>query len=140
MENNNVKVYLAGGLSTNWREQVIKKTSGNFVFYNPKEHGLENLGAEFYGSWDLFHVQKCDILFGYMEETNPSGYGLSLEIGYAKALNKCIILVDERSKSDDWFKSKFAIIRNTANVNANTLEDGIKYLNSFSNDKAIVLK
>ena len=137
---NVTKIYLAGGLKSNWREKVIKNSVGNFIFFNPKEHGLEKSGSDRYTVWDLYHVKKCDILFGFMEKDNPSGYGLSLEIGYAKALNKCIILIDERSQDDEWFRKKYDIVRCTSSVNFNSLKAGIEYLNSFSKDKAIVIK
>jgi len=135
----NIKVYLAGGLRTNWREDVILKAQGNFTFINPKYHGLED-NADQYTAWDLFYVKNCDILFGYMEQDNKSGYGLSLEIGYARALDKTIILIDERSEADEWFKRKYEIVRSASNVNIKSLELGIEFLNSFSNNKAIVRK
>jgi len=131
------KIYLAGGLSSDWRQKVIKTCEGNFIFFNPKEHGLETHDPSQYTAWDLYHIKNCDILFGYMEKENKSGYGLSLEIGYAHALGKTIILVDERSQHDDWFETKYNIVRNTSNVNLDNLEDGIKFLNSFSKKEAI---
>lgn len=94
------KVYLAGGMNeSNWQKKVIETiNSENFVFYNPREHSLTN--STEYTFWDLFYVKQSDILFAYMQSDNPSGIGLTLEVGYARALDKSIILVDERSKND----------------------------------------
>lgn len=132
-----IRVYLAGGLQTEWREKVINNTIGQFVFFSPKNHGLEKEGANQYTPWDLFHIRKCDIIFGYMEKDNRSGYGLSLEVGYGRALNKTIILVDERSVCDEWFKSKYSIVHEVADVRFENIEKGIVFLNSFSNKAAI---
>ena len=66
-----------------------------------------------------------------MEESNPSGIGLSLEVGFAKALGLTIILVDEKSKNDSVFKNKFKIVRESATIVYDNIDDGIAYLNSY---------
>ncbi len=86
-----------------------------------------------YTIWDLFHVNHCDILFGYMEESNPSGLGLCLEIGYAKALNKLIILIDEKSISDSIFRKSFSIARESATIIFDSFDDGVSYLKKLEN-------
>ncbi len=86
-----------------------------------------------YANWDMFYVGKCDILFAYMQELNPSGIGLSLEVGYAKALNKLIILVDEKSKADTNFSKYFALVRENSSIIFDNLEDGIGFLLKLKN-------
>ena len=66
-----------------------------------------------------------------MESSNPSGYGLALEIGYAKALNKTIILINEKSKTDDSFKRYFEIVENLSDIVFDNLDDAIEYLGRF---------
>lgn len=122
-------VYLAGGLSSGWQQKVIAALERQFVFYNPGAHEI-NEGEE-YTAWDLHYVRRCDIMFGYMEATNPSGIGLSLEVGYARAMAKTVILVDERSASDQAFAHRFHIVRETATITLNSLSDGIRVLQSF---------
>ena len=124
-------IYLAGGMKSDWQHIVINKyyNNSNAVFTNPQNHGLNN--PKLYTTWDLHGVKQCDILFGYMEEINPSGYGLAAEIGYAKAMNKTIILVDERSAVDDAFRYKYAFIHNIADVVFDNLDDGMEYLGTF---------
>ena len=124
------KVYLAGGLSTRWRQPIIEELNNSFIFYNPQEHGLEECSKQF-TNWDLFHVKQCDIVFAYMEEDNLSGYGLTLEIGFAKALDKLIILVDERSTNDKKFSNYFRIVQESATITFNSLDKGLNYLKSF---------
>ena len=123
------KIYLAGGFKGGWHNEVTNKLGNDFIYFNPQKHDLNDV--EKYTSWDLYHVEKCDILLGYMSKDNPSGYGLALEIGYAKAMNKLIILVDERSKFDNTFKRYFSICQESANVTFETLDDAINYIKSF---------
>ncbi len=127
------KVYLAGGMNeSNWQKNVIETiNSDNFVFYNPREHSLTN-SAE-YTFWDLFYVKQSDILFAYMQNDNPSGIGLTLEVGYARALDKSIILVDEKSKNDEAFANRFKIVRESSTIVFDNLEDGIKFLKKIKN-------
>src|ERR1041385_4236487 len=134
------KVYLAGGMRNfNWQEKVIntvkqdqqttKEKSKEFVFYNPREHGLTD--SKEYVIWDLFYVRECDILFACMRSDNPSGFGLTLEVGYARALDKPIILVDEKSKTDENFEKYFRVVRESASIVFENLEDGITFLKNL---------
>ncbi len=126
-----MKVYLAGGFKTNWQKCIIDEFKNlNITFYNPKEHNLKDPLE--YTTWDTHFVKQCDVIFCYMEKTNPSGYGLSFEVGLAKALNKTIILVDEKSESDEIFARYFKIIKHSSSITFNNLEDGIEYLKSFN--------
>lgn len=127
------KVYLAGGMNeSNWQQKVIDQIGKhNFVFYNPREHSLTN--STEYTFWDLFYVKQSDILFAYMQEDNPSGIGLTLEIGYARAMDKSIILVDERSAIDDAFANRFKIVRESSTIVFDNLNDGIEFLKKIKN-------
>mgnify|MGYP001451903593 CR=1 FL=1 len=124
------KVYLSGGFSTNWQEQIISRLKDKFIFFNPRTHSLEH--SDFYTTWDIHFIKNCDIFFAFMESSNPSGYGLSFELGIAYALNKTIILIDERSGTDSKFANYFKIMHRPSGVVLNKLEDGIQYLTKFS--------
>lgn len=123
------KIYLAGGFGGTWHDDAIYELKDLFEFYNPKDHSLKDPIE--YTEWDLYYIKKCDILLGYMSSDNPSGYGLALEIGFAKANGKLIILVDERSKDDILFKRYFAICQNSSNVVFDSLSKAIEYLKTF---------
>jgi nucleoside 2-deoxyribosyltransferase len=129
--NDNLKpqVFLSGGFKSNWQAKVIEKCENNFTLYNPRTHGLPD--SRKYTAWDIHHIKKSDIVFAYMENSNPSGYGLTFEVGMAYALNKTIILVDEKSPNDDWFKKYFELVRISSNIILGNLDEGIEYLNSF---------
>lgn len=91
-------IYLAGGMKSNWRDYFT--TSSKHVWYDPKEHGLEDPVA--FTAWDLEHIRKADMIVVYLEESNSKPFGLMLEAGYAKALEKRVIVVSEHLyKTDD---------------------------------------
>jgi nucleoside 2-deoxyribosyltransferase len=124
------KVYLAGGMTSGWQDRIVSEFKGEYTFFDPRSHLLDTVKE--YTVWDIHYVKNCDILFGYMEESNPSGYGLSLEIGYASALGKTVILVDERSPLDDQFQKHYKFIRSVTDIHFDKLEDGIDMLRSLS--------
>lgn len=124
------KIFLSGGFKSNWQLKVVEALKDQFIFFNPREHGLEH--SDFYTTWDIHFVKECDILFAYMENTNPSGYGLSFELGIAYALNKTIILIDEKSPLDPQFGKYFKILHRPSGVVLSDLEDGINYLKKFA--------
>lgn len=118
-----IKVYLAGGMKSGWQDRVISKSA---IFYDPRSSGLNN--PDDYTKWELDHVHDCDIVFAYLEKDNPSSIGMSVEIGYAKALSKTIILVREKSHY------RFDILESCADKTFTILQDGIKELSDFVND------
>lgn len=91
-----MKVYLAGGMAEDWREKVRTKFAlyKDINFFDPTR--TEFRDPKHYTNWDLKAIEKCDVLFAYLEESNPSGLGMSAEIGYARGLNKIIIFVNEQ--------------------------------------------
>jgi nucleoside 2-deoxyribosyltransferase len=122
------KVFLSGRLESNWQDKVIAEVR-NVEFYDPRSHELQSPNQ--YAIWDTHHVRRADILFAYMEKDNPSGYGLAIEIGYARSLGKTVILVDERSQVDEQFRRYFAIVREMSDVVLDSLEEGIALLKRF---------
>ena len=105
-----MKIYLAGGMKGTWQDR-IREVLPNHTCYDPRDHNLSN--PVDYTKWDLDHVKKADLIFAVFTKDNPSGFGMSLEIGYAHALGIPIVLVDEqgskswamaREMSNCWFK------------------------------------
>jgi hypothetical protein len=124
-----LSIYLAGGMDSDWQSQIIEKYRGDFFFFNPRDHQLQK--SEEFTVWDLLYLQKADILFAFMEKDNPSGFGLTLEVGFARALGKTIILIDEKSSSDTFFKDKFRIVRDSSSIVFDNIKEGTEYLGSF---------
>lgn len=114
-----ITVYLSGGMHSEWRE-FVKDSVPRLAYIDPCEHSLDKPGE--YTAWDLFGVRQCDILLAYMEKDNPSGIGLALELGMAKALGKLTILIDDR---DDRYT---AILQYAAELTFDYLADAIGFL------------
>jgi hypothetical protein len=119
------KVYLAGGLHSGWQDRV-SEVIPRFAVLNPRNHGLTD-GAQ-YTLWDLEAIRRSDLVFAYLEATNPAGYSLALEVGYAKALAKPVVLVDEKSRSSEDTTRHMAMVHALADVTFQTLDDGLNYL------------
>ncbi len=114
-----MKVYLAGGFKSGWQTRVRQEVPEH-TYVDPSLTGLTNPAA--YTAWDLDAIESCDAVFAYLEESNPGGMNLAFELGYAVALNKVIVLVDEK---DDRY-SKMLV--ETADHYTGQLVSGINWL------------
>ncbi|MNR71250.1 Nucleoside 2-deoxyribosyltransferase [compost metagenome] len=85
-------VYLAGGMRTNWQDEVIKRVKGA-IFLDPRNHGASD--EDGYTAWDLAAVERSDIIFGFIEKTNPCGAGLAVEFGMAYGMGKRVLYIEE---------------------------------------------
>lgn len=122
---NRNKIYLAGGFRSKWQEKA-KEALGNWQILDPSTHNLP--APKEYTAWDLRAIRDADIILAYMELHNPGGYALALEIGYAKALGKKIILIEEHP--DNERRKHFDMIREVVDHNFNDLESALISLNS----------
>jgi len=121
-------VYLAGGFQSGWQDKVMKKTLC-LEYIDPRIHGLDD--EKEYTEWDLSAISKSDVVFAYLEPTNPGGYSLALELGYAKALGKYIIFIDEKSTKNVTISNYFGMVRSVANEVYVSLEEGIEGLSKL---------
>lgn len=118
-----VKIYLAGGLRSNWQDRV-RESVHRVEFIDPREHQLTD--PRLYTFWDLHAIERSEWVFAYLEKDNPGGYALALEIGYAKGLGKRVLLVDEKPE-----ERYFAMVRECADIVFPSLDEGMKYLSWF---------
>ena len=123
-----MKIYLAGGMKSGWQEKV-KAIGPEARYLDPCTHGLQD--EHQYTAWDLHAIRACDVLLAYFEADNPSGYGLSLEAGYAHALGKTVVLVDEKSAADPTTGRRLGMLRTVADVVFTDLDSGIEFLHSL---------
>ena len=117
-------VYLAGGFHSGWLDRVIQSLEG-FKWLDPRKHGLQAPAA--YTEWDLQAVRACDILLAYAESTNPGLYSLALEIGFARAIGKKVILVVPPDIAPST-KKYLAMCEAAADVTVATLDEAIGLL------------
>ncbi|MCP1719585.1 nucleoside 2-deoxyribosyltransferase [Kerstersia gyiorum] len=87
------KIYLAGGFRSNWQALVVARLAGSFELLDPSAHNIQDPVE--YTQWDLEAIRQSDIVLANMEASNPGGYSLALEVGFAKALGKQIFMVDQ---------------------------------------------
>ncbi len=116
-------IYLAGGFKSGWQNKVMTQLP-IYDFLDPSQHNIKD--AVEYTRWDLDAVRASDIVLGYMESTNPGGYSLALEIGFAHALGKTVLLVDEIK--DPLVSKYFEMVRQCSGQVFNTLAQAIEYL------------
>lgn len=126
------KIYLAGGFRSGWQTVVRSKLEG-FELLDPSSHGIED-PAE-YTRWDLSAVRKSDIVLANMEASNPGGYSLALEIGFAKALGKLIYLVDQLE--DPAIHRYFEMVRQCSDKVFDSLDDAAEYIARTGGDRVL---
>jgi hypothetical protein len=94
-----VKIYLCGGLVTDWQDKTIEAFEDipDVEFYNPKMFDIIGYYPEvhLYGPMDRYKVEDCDIIFGFLEASNPTCVNVVGEMMLAKGLGKRTILVNE---------------------------------------------
>jgi len=117
-----MKVYTAGGMRNNWRDKLLGITGIELI--NPTDRVDFQLENE-YTAWDIVAIKQCDILFAYLEESNPSGVGLALEVGYARGIGKTIIFVDEK------YDRYFGMCRSVSDIVFSKIDYAINYLAEF---------
>lgn len=117
-----MKVYLAGGMKDGWQDYFLDACP-NVQFFDPRKTGLTDPAD--YTKWDLEHVSKADVVLACMDSTNPSGYGLSVEIGYAKALGKRVIFIDNVT---DWRSRYFDMHRQVADFCTGSFERAAEWI------------
>lgn len=104
-------IYLAGGMRSDWQDRLIAKLpSGRITIYDPRSQTTTDPSE--YTAWDLAHVVRADCIVSQMAPDNPSGFGLSVEVGYAYALGKPIIFIDQIQS--DWRSKYFDMHRQIA--------------------------
>lgn len=123
MEKTKKRIYLAGGFNSRW-QQVALKELRDFVVLDPSGHNIEDPVA--YTEWDLRSIRECDLVLANMEENNPGGYALAMEVGYAKALGKDVVFVDQLK--DSIRKKYFEMIRQASDRVFSDLPAALEYI------------
>jgi nucleoside 2-deoxyribosyltransferase len=129
LSNSRKKIYLAGGFRSGWQDEVMRRLP-EYEFLDPSKHSIQD--PKEYTNWDLDAVRRCDIVLGNMERTNPGGYSLALEIGYATAFRKSVLLVDQID--DSKVSRYFEMVRQCANEVFDDLDSAIDYLSRIAGD------
>ncbi|MFN3732049.1 nucleoside 2-deoxyribosyltransferase domain-containing protein [Comamonas testosteroni] len=121
------KIYLAGGFRSNWQALVAARLAGSYELLDPSAHNIQD-PAE-YTRWDLEAVRQSNIVLANMEASNPGGYSLALEVGFAKALGKRIFMVDQ--VEDPSVRRYFEMVRQCSERVFPTLGEALDHLLSI---------
>ena len=120
-------IYLCGGMRSGWQDKVISKLDKeHFKILDPRDNLSDT--PNLYTEMDYMHIRKCDIVLAYAESENTSLLGLSAEIGFAKALNKLVILVYDLGLENN---KHFQFVKYSANVMFYSIEDAVDYIENF---------
>jgi nucleoside 2-deoxyribosyltransferase len=119
-----MKVYLSGGMYSGWQEKAKGLLWHRIKVLNPCESG-QTTPAE-YTLWDIEAVKNADALLVYFEDDNPSGIGLSLEMGIAVALGIPVILVDDMNDK------RTQILRQSASLICADLDQAAEYIKAMA--------
>ena len=126
-------IYLAGGMKDGWQD-IIMPMLPSHEFLDPRSWSDPN--PEIYTERDLSAVRKCDCILVHMNSSNPSGFGLSIELGYAFALHKRIFFVDEII--NDWRSRYFGMHRQMATYVCKSLDEAAIIINNYEKEDAEV--
>lgn len=85
------KIYLAGGWGK-FRDIVQRDT--NAIWMNPEHMTIRENWFEL----ETNAVKECDGMIAWFEKGNPSGFGMTYEMGMAFALNKPYLVIVEEEE------------------------------------------
>jgi len=117
-----MKIYLSGGMYTGWQDNMPKIEGVSY--FDPREHSQQNVSAIRFVEDDLTAIRNCDLVFCYIEQTNPMPLGAAWECAVASENSIPIITVWEKSYIDPFFAC------NSLYLYSN-LEDGVIRLTKF---------
>ena len=113
-------VYLAGGMHSTWRDQVQLPEGSSL---DPMSWSCDD--PKEYTRLDLEAIDRSDVVIAYMDSANPSGFGMSVEVGYAYAKGKRVLFVDHIK--NDWRSRYFGMHRSMSEV-FNSIEEAVAAL------------
>lgn len=128
-------IYLAGGFKSRWQDKV-KNRFPNADYLDPSLHNI--LNPDEYVKWDLDAIRRCTVVLAYLEASNPGGYALALEIGYALALRKLIVLVEEHPSDERYHR--FSMVRHAVEHRFERLEEALSFMQGMSPLNAVSSK
>jgi nucleoside 2-deoxyribosyltransferase len=121
------RVYFAGGLRGSWRDDLAALLP-EYEVLDPRAWQVD--GPASYTAKDLEAIRMADIIIALMDSSNPSGFGLSIEIGYARALGKPVAFIDEIHS--DWRSRYFDMHRCMATFVCRNFSEAAKWANTYA--------
>ncbi|GLI82571.1 hypothetical protein ANABIO32_02580 [Rossellomorea marisflavi] len=119
-----MKIYLSGGMYSGWQDSIIKKDG--VEYFDPRLHSQQNVSAIKFVDDDIKAVRESDLVFCYIEESNPMPLGAAWECAVAAENNIPIITVWEKAYIDPFFATNSLYLYCD-------LDSGIERLNKYIN-------
>ena len=115
-------VYLAGDTQSGWQTRVCKAIQ-DIQLLDPSKQDLAD--PKQLTRWGFQAIRKSDVVLAYLEKEDQNGHALALELGYAKALGKTILLVQEHGPEHDKYSQA---VREVADFCFDSLGEAVSYL------------
>ena len=115
-------VYLAGDPKSGWQTKVCKAIQ-DLQLLDPSKEDLAD--PKELTRWGLQAIRKSDVVLAYLEKEDQNGHALAFELGYAKALGKTILLVQEHGAEQDKY---LQMVRQVADFCFDSLGEAVSYL------------
>jgi len=128
-----ISLFLSGGLKTGWQDEakfIIDAAGVTVRYLDPRKWQNETTTPREYTKRDIDAIKDCQIVLAYMDSQNPSGMGLSVELGYASALGRKIVLCGPIKH--DWRYPYFGMHRALADEVSETLIGGCRAVIAFA--------
>jgi len=87
-----MKIFLSGGLSP-WMAETERLLAHEHKVFRPDS--IESKDSGVFAPRIMSELRSSDLVLALMTHDNPSGCGLSFEVGYATALGIPVFFVDE---------------------------------------------
>lgn len=143
---NLTSIFLSGGLKTGWQDEarfIIDAADVAVRYFDPRTWQDSQTSSADYTKRDIDAIKECQIILAYMDSHNPSGLGLSVELGYAAALGRKIVFCGP--VKHDWRSPYFGMHRALSDHYCDTLVGGCRAVIEFARggvlrnpDKAMV--
>ena len=116
-------VYLAGDPKSGWQARVCRAIQ-DLQLLDPSKQDLGD--PKELSRWGLRAIRESDVVLAYLDQENQNGYSLALALGYAKALGKTILLVEEHEagERDEYLQT----VREVADFCFDSLGEAVSYL------------
>lgn len=96
-----MNIYLSGGMRSNWQNKMPNISGVNY--FDPRIHSQQNISANYFVNEDINGVKNSDLVFCYIEESNPMPLGAAWECAVATENKIPIITVWEKVYIDPFF-------------------------------------
>jgi hypothetical protein len=116
-------VYLAGDPKSGWQSKVCRAIQ-DLQLLDPSKYDLADPNE--LARWGLQAIRESDVVLAYLEKEDQNGHALAFELGYAKALGKTILLVQEHGTGEE--DKYFQRVREVADFCFDSLGEAVSYL------------